>query len=168
MSKHKILVVDNSPLILKALQRIFRCEGYNILTATCAQEAMKTMEDENIDMIITDENMPGLSGTDLLSLVKHKFPSVIKIMITGTNDIEVARDAINSGEIYRFFTKPWDDFELLISVKYALEHKATKQENDKLRSLVNKQKKLLNNLEKEHPGIADKRLTESGAIVIDP
>ncbi|MEA2031455.1 MAG: response regulator [candidate division Zixibacteria bacterium] len=168
MPQYKILIVDDIPLVLKALQRVFRPEGYHILTATCAEEAMKVMEGENIDMIITDENMPGLSGTDLLSLVRHKFPSVVRIMITGTDDIEVAKNAINSGEIYRFFMKPWDDFELLISVKYALEHKIAKQENDRLRSLVNKQKKLLNNLEKEHPGIADKRLTESGAIVIDP
>ncbi|RKX29684.1 MAG: response regulator [Candidatus Zixiibacteriota bacterium] len=168
MYQLKILLVDDSPNILKALQRVLRPEGYHLLTATCAEEAMKVIESRNIDMIITDENMPGISGTDLLRIVRDKYPLIVRIMITGADDIEVAKNAINNGEIYRFFTKPWDDFELLISVKHALDHKIAKQENDRLRKLVNSHKQLFQDLEKEHPGITEKRLTEDGAIVIDP
>lgn len=167
MLQFKILLVDDSPNILKALLRTLRPEGYATFTAGSAREAMDVLETESIDLIVTDENMPGLSGTDLLRVMKNRYPSVIRIMVTGASDIEVAKEAINRGEIYRFFTKPWDDFELLISIRYALQQKAIEQDNARLRSLVRNQEGLLRELETEHPGITERKVAADGSIIID-
>ena len=167
MCQFKILLVDDSPNVLKALQRTFRAEGYTMLTAESAQEALAVLEKEVVDVIITDENMPGISGTELLRLVKERYPDTVRIMLTGLTDIEVAKNAINNGEIYRFFSKPWDDFELLISVRYALQQKTVERENTRLKSIVKTRKEMLKQLEGQPPGITRKRFAEDGAIIID-
>lgn len=167
MCRFKILLVDDSPNVLKALQRTFRAEGYTMFTAESAQEAMAVLEKENIDVIITDENMPGLSGTELLRLVKERFPDIVRIMLTGLTDIEVAKNAINNGEIYRFFNKPWDDFELVISVRHALNQKMVERENTRLKSIIKTQEGMLKQLEEQYPGITEKRMAKNGSIIID-
>jgi DNA-binding NtrC family response regulator len=138
-----------------------------MLTAESAQEAMAVLEKEVVDVIITDENMPGISGTELLRLVKERYPDTVRIMLTGLTDIEVAKNAINNGEIYRFFNKPWDDFELLVSVRYALKQKLVEQENARLKSIVKTQEGMFKRLEEQYPGITQKRVAEDGAIIID-
>jgi DNA-binding NtrC family response regulator len=138
-----------------------------MLTAESAQEALAVLEKEVVDVIITDENMPGISGTELLRLVKERYPDTVRIMLTGLTDIEVAKNAINNGEIYRFFNKPWDDFELLVSVRYALKQKLVEQENARLKSIVKTQEEMFKRLEEQYPGITQKRVAEDGAIIID-
>jgi DNA-binding NtrC family response regulator len=167
MQQFKILLVDDSRCILKALRRVFKPEGYNIFTAESAQEAMKIIAKEDINLIITDHNMPEVSGNELLKTIRKLYPDIIRIMLTGLTDIEVVKNAINTGEIYRFFNKPWDDFELLVSVRYALKQRALEKENAHLKSTVNKQDLLLKKLEKEHPGITVKKVDQDGAIIID-
>ncbi|MCK4632279.1 MAG: response regulator [candidate division Zixibacteria bacterium] len=167
MSPFKLLLVDDSPNILKALVRTLKPEGYLTFGAESAQKAMEILEIEKVDLIITDENMPGLTGTELLRVVRERYPDIIRFMITGANDIEVAKNAINQGEIYRFFTKPWDDFELIVSVRYALQHKITERENKQLKSIIKGQEELLCELEEEHPGITERRLAQDGSIIID-
>lgn len=167
MSEFTLLLVDDSPNILKAMARAFRPEGYNLLLAGSAKEAIEIMTNEKVDLIITDENMPGLSGTDLLRVVRETHPFVVRFMVTGADDIEVAKNAINSGEIYRFFTKPWDDFELLVCVKQALAYRMVLLENEKLRKTIIDGEAAMRNLERQYPGIAEKRLSEDGAYIID-
>ena len=167
MSEFTLLLVDDSPNILKAMARVFRPEGYNLLLAGSAKEAIEIMTNEKVDLIITDENMPGLSGTDLLRVVRETHPFVVRFMVTGADDIEVAKNAINNGEIYRFFTKPWDDFELLVCVKQALAYRMVLLENEKLKKRIIDGEAALRDLERQHPGIADKRLSEDGAYIID-
>lgn len=167
MSKFTLLLVDDIPNILKAMARVFRPEGYNILTAGSATKAIEILSDNDVDLIITDENMPGLSGTDLLQLVREGYPDVIRFMVTGTDDIEVAKNAINNGQIYRFFTKPWDDFELLICVKQALSHRMVELENKELRKTIIDKDAEMQELERQFPGIANKVLSDDGAYIID-
>ena len=167
MRQFSILLVDDSKSILKALTRTFKAEGYIIHTAESANEAYIILRGENIDMLITDENMPDISGTELLKTVRNQFPDVIRIMITGMTDIKVAQNAINNGEIYRFFNKPWDDFELLMAVRHACNQKQLEDENNRLKSTIDSQAELLNKLEKEHPGITSKNMTSDGAFIIE-
>lgn len=167
MYQSKILLVDDSEYILKALRRTFADEDYVIFTAKSASEAINILNAENIDLLITDENMPGVTGTDLLKTMRRQYPDVIRIMITGLTDIEVAKNAINNGEIYRFFNKPWNDFELLVSVRHALNQKMLEKENTQLKSVVRRQEELLHQLEEEYPGISEKNISEDGAIIID-
>lgn len=88
-------------------------------------------------------------------------------MLTGATDFEVAKEAINKGEIYRFFNKPCDDFELLLSVKYALKNKCLEEENNQLKNaLIDKEEKL-KQLETQYPGITKRERTNDGAFVIE-
>ena len=167
MSQPKILLVDDSQSILKALRRTFALEDFNVTCASSAAEALAVLAKNDIDIIISDENMPGVSGTVLLQQARELFPSVIRMMLTGATDIEVAKNAINQGAIWRFFTKPWDDFELMTSVKQALKVRDLERENDRLKVSLRHQTELLRNLEEEYPGIADKRVSSDGAIIID-
>lgn len=167
MSQFSILLVDDSKEILKALSRVFKPEGYEIFTAESANEAYKILKNENIDLLITDQNMPAVSGTDLLRTARAKFPDVIRIMITGITDISIAQKAINNGEIYRFFNKPWDDFELITAVRHAYNQKQLKDENDQLKLEIDSQAELLRKLEKEYPGLTSKRKSSDGAFIIE-
>jgi DNA-binding NtrC family response regulator len=167
MQRFKILLVDDSRNVLRSLERTFQDEGYEILKAASAREALKILEAETVDMIISDENMPELSGTELLRLVREKCPDIIRIMITGLTDIKVAKDAINRGEIYRFFNKPWDELELLITVREAFKSRLLEKENTRLKSEVKKQQQLLKELEMQYPGITRKQVSKDGAFIID-
>jgi two-component system probable response regulator PhcQ len=167
MNQFKILLVDDSPQILKSLERMLKNRGYNIFTADSAQNALEILQNNEIDMVITDESMPGLSGTDLLGVLKTAHPDIIRIMLTGANDIGVLKNAINKGEIYRFFTKPWDDFELSIAVRQGLQQRLLEKENAHLKKIASHQEKILNELEKDYPGIGEKKLAEDGSIIIE-
>ncbi len=167
MNPFKLLLVDDSPQILRALERMLRDRGYEIFTAGSGHEALQILDSNSIDLIITDENMPGLSGTKLLNALKNLYPDVIRIMLTGLHDVEVLKNAINKGEIYRFFTKPWDDFELCLAVRQALQQKLLEKENSSLKSVVDIQSKIMNDLEKEFPGISEKRLAADGSLIIN-
>ncbi len=167
MPQHRILVVDDSPNILKALRRTFALEGLETVCASSAAEAIGVLANQEIDVIISDENMPGCVGSDLLEQVRDLYPGVIRMMLTGETDIDVAMRAINQGAIHRFFTKPWDDHELLVAVMHALKMKELETENRQLKSSVKKQERLLKELENEYPDIADRRQAEDGAFIID-
>ncbi len=167
MSQFSILLVDDSRCILKALSRVFKPDGYNIHTAESANDAFVILKNEQIDLLITDENMPGVSGNELLKWAQEHFPDIIRIMITGITDIGVAQNAINSGRIYKFFNKPWDDFELLLAVRQALYQKRLKEENEQLKLTIDSQTELLRKLENEHPGITSKNVNQDGAWIIE-
>ncbi len=167
MREHKILLVDDTPSILKALKRTFKEEGYQILSAGSADEALSKLALENVDVIISDESMPGTSGTEFFEKVKNLYPDVLRMMLTAMTNMEVAKEAINKGEVYRFFTKPWNDFELIISVRHALQQKEMELENRHLKECVQRQGDVLSKLEKEHPGITELQMTETGSIVLD-
>jgi DNA-binding NtrC family response regulator len=168
MNRHNILLVDDSPNILRALKRIFRhSTDYNLFTAESATEALSVLDNNAIDLLITDECMPQISGTELLKTVRELYPHLIRFMLTGQTDIEVAKNAINQGQISRFFTKPCDDFELMIAVRYALQQKELEKENTKLKSIVKSHEKLLKKLEAEHPGITERKLSKDGSFIID-
>jgi DNA-binding NtrC family response regulator len=167
MRQYKILLVDDSPNILKALCRSFKDEGYKLITAGSAKAALEILGKEPVDLIISDHNMPEISGIELLKLVRIKFPKVIRMMLTGLTDFEVAKEAINKGEIYRFFNKPCDDFELLLSVRYALKHKFLEEENSQLKNSLMEKEEKLKALESKYPGITRKNVTRDGSIVIE-
>lgn len=167
MNRFKILLVDDTPNVLKSLERTLRNQNHDIFTAASSSEAFDIMRTVEIDLVITDERMPGLSGVDLLEMIKRHDPDIIRIMITGMSDIDTFKDAVNRGEIYRFFSKPWDDFELSTAVQQALRQRSLQRENSKLKTTVSHQQDMLNQLEKEHPGITEKRMTADGSIIIE-
>lgn len=127
-----LLLVDDEPSVLSALRRLFRAPGYRLLQATSGQEALLVLGSEHVDMVISDMRMPGMDGAELLKQVRQLRPTVTRILLTGYADIQSTIAAINEGEIHRYVAKPWDDQDLLLIARDALERKALEAENRQL------------------------------------
>ncbi|MDD4956860.1 MAG: hybrid sensor histidine kinase/response regulator [Candidatus Omnitrophica bacterium] len=119
--ENSLLVVDDEASILNTIKRLLRGEHYGVLTTSDPEEALSIIAGEKIKVIISDQHMPGVSGIELLSRVKEKYPDVVRIMFTGYTDMTIAEEAINRGEVYRFINKPWDDRGLRNIINDALE-----------------------------------------------
>src|SRR5262245_987934 len=111
-SKHAILIVDDEPDILFSLRGLLRTE-FELLTATSGAEALELLHRNQIHVIMTDQRMPHMTGTELLRRAQGDCPEAIRIVFTGYADIKSVVDAINHGQIYRYLTKPWDPDELV-------------------------------------------------------
>ncbi len=165
--KHSILFVDDEKSILSSMTRLFRKEDYNILTASSGEEGLKILEENEISLVVSDHMMPGMRGVDFLSKAKELSPDTIRIMLTGYADLEATMAAINKGEVHRFITKPWNDKELLFTVKQSLDYRTLLLENVILTKAVRKQRATLKNLEEQYPGITDVKKDEYGAVIIE-
>ncbi|NTV69024.1 MAG: EAL domain-containing protein [Azonexaceae bacterium] len=104
-----LLIVDDEPNILTSLSRLLRREGFNILTAQSPAEAFEHLAKHPIQVILSDQRMPDMSGTEFFARVRQLYPDTIRIVLTGYTDIDSVTGAINRGAIYKFLTKPWDD-----------------------------------------------------------
>ncbi len=114
-----LLLLDDEPNILNALRRLLRREGYRILATTSPQEAFELLAQHRVQVIISDQRMPEMSGTEFLSRVKQIYPDTVRIVLSGYTDLQSITEAINRGAIYRFLVKPWDDEELRQQVREA-------------------------------------------------
>jgi len=118
--KHTILCVDDESDNVDALERLFR-RKYHVLKATSGAEALKLVKDNRVSLIVTDQRMPNMTGTEFLQKSMKFVPDAIRILLTGYTDIESVVDAINSGQVYRYVTKPWDPHDLTNTVDKAIE-----------------------------------------------
>lgn len=134
-----LLLVDDEPNILAALRRLFRGAPQRVLTAGGGAEALEILAREPVDLIISDMQMPDMNGAQLLEEVRQRWPQVVRILLTGHSDMAATIAAINRGEIYRYIAKPWNDDELRLIVRYALERKYLEAENARLQALTRQQ-----------------------------
>lgn len=104
-----ILLVDDDDNVLSSLQRMLSFEGYNVLVAGSAMDGFEQLANNRVSVVISDQRMPGMSGTEFLSRVKLLYPSVVRMILSGNADLNTVTDAINHGAIYKFLSKPWDD-----------------------------------------------------------
>ncbi|MCM2264948.1 MAG: response regulator [Desulfuromonadales bacterium] len=135
----RILIIDDEIHVLRALQRALQNEGYEIVTTTSAEEALTLLRRYKFKVVITDERMPGMFGSELLATITVRQPEVVKMLLTGYASVEAAIRAVNEGEVYRFLTKPWDDFELKLAIRAGIENYDLKMKNRKLQALVRTQ-----------------------------
>ena len=146
MPEHAVLFVDDEVNILRALQRLLRSEPIEVRTATRAAEALSILAAYPIQVIVSDQRMPGGTGVDLLAAVREQYPDVVRLMLSGLTEIDVAVDAINRGEIYRLITKPWNGDELRATLRQAFDHWDLKQEIRRLDRLTRQQNEELQDL----------------------
>ena len=165
--KHKVLIVDDEPNVVKALKRALRREPYEMLSANSGHEALNILRRESADVVISDENMPGMTGSELLAVVYEKYPDTIRIILTGYASLELAIRAINEGQIYRFFTKPWNDADLAVTIRQALQQKDLIEESGRLLKAARRQSAVLKELEKEHPGLTSVKTDAKGTVLIE-
>ena len=117
-----ILVVDDEPSILSALKRVLRREGYTVLTAPGGKEGLELLAAHEVGVVISDARMPEMPGAEFLGRVRELHPDTVRIMLSGYTDLDAITQAVNRGELFRFLAKPWDDRELVDTVRDAFRH----------------------------------------------
>lgn len=132
----RILCVDDEPNIVASLRRLFRGSGYQVTTATSGAQAIAHLEQEPVDLVFSDMRMPGMSGAQLLEQIRVRWPKTTRVLLTGYADIGSTIAAINSGEVYRYITKPWDDGEVLATAHQIFERHALEDEKNRLEELL--------------------------------
>ena len=153
-------MVDDDPGIRHALKRVLRREGYDFFEADGSEAALAVLSKQPIEVVLSDHRMPGMTGLELLTLVRDRFPDTIRIILTGHADLAVAIQAINQGEIYRFLTKPWDEVELKVTLFLALERQRLAATNRRLLGLLQQNQEALAGLVEKGPA-PDPRIAEA-------
>lgn len=133
MAKNKftILYVDDEEHNLISFKATFRRE-YNILTAKSAKEGLEIIQHNIINLIITDQRMPEMTGVQFLEQIVKKYPDPVRMVLTGFSDVEAIIDAINNGQVFRYITKPWDENELRMTIENARQLQGLQQKNKSL------------------------------------
>jgi PAS domain S-box-containing protein/diguanylate cyclase (GGDEF)-like protein len=116
-----LLFIDDENNLVAAIRRTLRNKGFNLLLATNTSEAFEILARADVGVILCDQRMPGMSGTEFLSRVKHMYPGIIRMVLSGYTDLQSVTDAVNHGAIFKFLTKPWDDDELFKALTEAFE-----------------------------------------------
>ena len=161
------MFVDDEENILNSLVRLFKNDDFRIFTALSPTIAMTILKEHDVSLVISDYKMPGMNGVEFLEKVREEAPDTLRIMLTGYADMEAAVSAINKGEVYRFITKPWNDEELLVTVKQSLDYRDLTLKNKHLTRTVKKQAQVLQRLETGYPGISEVARSGNGAIVVE-
>lgn len=141
-----ILCVDDEPNILSSMKRLFRATGHRVLTAEGGAQAVALLDAEPVDLVISDMRMPGMDGAELLQRVRQRWPRITRLLLTGYADIASTIAAINEGRIHRYITKPWNDEELLMTVREAFERQSLRDEKERLEALTASQNESLREL----------------------
>lgn len=164
--EHTVLLLDDEPHIITALRRVLQELPVTTLSALSGAEALRLLEDQTVHVIISDERMPQMAGSDFLAVVKERYPFSVRMMLTGQATIESAASAVNSGAIYRFFLKPWNDLEIVLAVKSACDLYDREEENRMLIRKVRIHEYYLRNLEQRFPDIPRHEKDADGNIVL--
>jgi diguanylate cyclase (GGDEF)-like protein len=124
-----LLLVDDEPSIVSSLRRLLRGDGYRILTANSGRDGLKLLEEHTVDVIVSDQRMPEMTGVEFLREVRRLYPDTVRIVLSGYTELQTVTDAVNGGAIYKFLTKPWDDEQLRSHIQEAVAYGAMANEN---------------------------------------
>lgn len=161
-----ILAIDDDPEMLASLRRALTGIGCPVLTTEDADQVFAILQDQPIDLLISDIDMPAMNGLELVRRVRTAHPEVIRVLLTGHGTYDAARRAINEGEVHRFLQKPFDPGELRRIVSDGL---ARRQELARLSQTgvqADRRRALHAQLEREHPGVTALKRDASGAYVV--
>jgi two-component system probable response regulator PhcQ len=164
--EHTVLLLDDEPHIIIALKRVLQELPVMTLSASSGAEALRLLEKQKVHVIISDERMPQMAGSDFLAVAKELYPFTIRMMLTGHATIESAMSAVNSGAIYRLFLKPWNDLEVVLAVKSACDLYDVEEENRMLIHKVRIHEYYLRNLEQQFPDIPRHEKDSDGNIAL--
>lgn len=170
----KIQLLDDEPHILKALQRVLRPHHWEVHSFSDGQAALEALTEHEFAVIIADYQMPSLDGITYLQFAKQRQPHAIRMMLSAHGDRQSMMQAINRAEVYRFLSKPWDDYEIETAVQSAIDLYLLRFENQRLltqvhrqQSAIERQQQELLRLEAEQPGITRVRRDAQGHVLLD-
>jgi len=124
-----LLLVDDEPSILSSLRRLLRGDGYRLLMANSGSEGLQLLAEHAVDVIVSDQRMPEMTGVEFLRTVRQLYPDTVRIVLSGFTELQTVTDAVNGGAIYKFLTKPWDDDQLRSHIQEAVAYGAMANEN---------------------------------------
>jgi len=153
-TKRSLLLVDDEPSVAHALKRLLRRENLQILIADGGPAGLDILAQHPVDVIISDQRMPGMTGVEFLKIAKNRYPDAIRIVLSGDSEMRSVTEAVNDGAIYKFLSKPWSDQQLCDCIEEAFLHKEMADDNRQLQMeiLATNQKLAAANreLEKRH------------------
>ncbi len=141
-----VLCVDDEKSILNSLKRLLRKEPFKVYTALGGDEGLEIMAEHRIQVVVSDQRMPGMTGTQFLQKVKEQWPDTIRVILSGFAEADVIVDSINHGEIYRFVAKPWKEESLKTTIRQCFDHYRILQENRRLQRQTSQQLEQLKSL----------------------
>ncbi|MEB0136902.1 EAL domain-containing protein [Actimicrobium sp. CCC2.4] len=127
-----LLLVDDEVNMVSSLKRLLRRDDYHILTANSGAEGLAILAAHPVDVILSDQRMPGMTGVEFLSIAKTRFPRTVRLVLSGYTELQSVTDAVNEGAIYKFLTKPWDDAKLRGHIQEAFHRKELADDNRRL------------------------------------
>ena len=160
-STRVLLLLDDEENILTSLTRLLRGDGYRILKTTSAQRGFELLASEPVGVILSDQRMPEMSGTEFLRRAKQLYPDTIRMVLSGYTDLKSITDAINEGAVYKFLTKPWEDDLLRGSVAEAFERFEMGQENQRLTQKLQSTNAALSNTKRELENHVEQKTNEA-------
>ena len=164
---HTILLVDDDPNVLAALSRALRKEVYQVATAGSSAEAISILSRQRVDLVVSDEEMPGGSGSDLLARVRRSWPETARFILTGRATVDTAVRAINDGAVSRFLIKPCDPEELRVAIRQVLRQRDLEMQARRLYMKVKKQEAMLAEVARVDPALCRIERDADGVIVLD-
>lgn len=172
---YRVMLLDDEKNILSALRRtLVRHVDWELEVFVDGAEALRRAEIVNFELIVSDFRMPGMDGVQFLQQVKLLQPEAVRVILSGYTDLAALLGAINDAEIFRFISKPWNDYDLVATLKQALVHREVLVENRRLADLVRAQREelvrreqALRRLEAEHPKLVEVDWGPDGSIRLD-
>jgi signal transduction histidine kinase len=138
-----VLLVDDEENVLRSLERVLRKEPYKIVTATSGKEGLAILCNMQVQLIVSDQRMEGMTGIEFLESARDMCPETVRILLTGYSDLKTVEEAINRVEIYRFLNKPWNEEDLKSTIRQGLAKWKLKKENERLFRIIEKQNQRL-------------------------
>lgn len=165
--KRRILLVDDEPALLEALEESLRREPYVVQAATSAALALQILAASRVDVVVSDERMPGMIGSEFLAVVCRRHSEVMRILLTGQASLEAAVRAINEGEVFRILLKPCAPDQLRTVLRAAVETKALREKTTRLLREARRRGRLLSDFQRAHPSLSALERDPEGRILVD-
>jgi DNA-binding NtrC family response regulator len=163
-----VLFVDDEPAVTRAIARtIVTRTGFDVLTASCAQEALEILRSRSVDVLVSDIDMPVMNGLELVRIARRDFPTTLRILLTGAGTMDRAVNAINEGEVVRFFAKPFDVETFTRALGDLGERILMLRRERHAEAQRERCQELFDWIEERYPGTLDFERDASGAVVID-
>jgi two-component system, probable response regulator PhcQ len=161
-----VLFVDDEPQVLEGLAAALRKKPLRMVTATSGAQALELLRQHRVDVLVSDEQMPGMRGSELLAAARITHPRVLRILLTGQASLEAAIRAINEGEVWRLLTKPCPAPDLLQTIQHGMLLRDLAEQSALLAAKARRQRAQLRGLEQRFPGISRLEQDRRGAVVI--